>query len=220
MQVSQEDSKGSCSNTVLSSQTGPTVAFNPKDWSIARFSVGRPLGSGRFGRVYLAKVRGSEFICVLKCINKKFVTSPSHIQLIAREVEINSNLHHENILKMLGYFADERFFYLIFEYMPDGDLYGVLMKQPRSRFPEPIAASYVRQLVKALIYLHSKNVIHRDIKPENVLVNDVVSAHPGHPQALRLRLVRQTHRQQVPQDPVRHARLHAARDALFQNGSL
>lgn len=175
-----ENSKGSGSGYLNNfSQTNPSQAsnaapFNPEDWTVDRFEIGRPLGKGRFGRVYLAREKSQKFICVLKTISKKWITAPLHIQLIAREVEINSQLNHENILKMYGYFSDADRFYLILEFANNGDLYSLLTSQPRSYFPEHQASNYVKQLIKALKYLHSKNVIHRDIKPENIMVNDQV----------------------------------------------
>ena len=148
--------------------------FNPDTWTVDRFEIGRPLGKGRFGRVYLAREKKSKFICVLKTISMNLIRSSTQIQLIAREVEINAQLNHENILKMYGYFADQERFYFILEFANQGDLYGIMMSQPTRCFPEHISSNYVRQVIKALIYLKSKKIIHRDIKPENILVQEGV----------------------------------------------
>ena len=159
------------SNTSQQSNSQPADKyFNPTEWSVSRFLIGRPLGSGGFGRVYLAKEKDSGFICVLKSVKKSAIKDANGLKLISREVEINSNLNHDNILKMYGYFADALRFYLILEYADTGDLYGYMHKQPNSRFSEAQAAEYVKQIIKAIEYLHSKGVIHRDIKPENILV--------------------------------------------------
>lgn len=59
--------------------------------------------------------------------------------------------------------------YLILEYASRGSVYSLLRKE--SRFSDDFSAKIIWQLVDALIYCHSKNVIHRDIKPENLLLN-------------------------------------------------
>ena len=41
------------------------------------------------------------------------------------------------------------------------------------RFEEIVAAKYIKQVLEAVLYLHSINVIHRDIKPENILISFV-----------------------------------------------
>ena len=174
LSTQDENSKGSCTSSLNQgySQKSQTITFNIDQWDLSKFDVGKPLGKGRFGRVYLARVKESGYICVLKTISHKCVKSSAQVQLIAREIEINSHLSHENCLKMYGYFNDKDRFYLILEFANWGDLYGLMFKQPNRRFSEPNASNYVRQMIKALIYLHSKNVIHRDIKPENILVQD------------------------------------------------
>lgn len=70
---------------------------------------------------------------------------------------------------MYGYFYDQQRVYLILEYAARGELYRELEK--RTCFDEPLAANYIAQLTRALIYLHSKHVIHRDLKPENLLID-------------------------------------------------
>jgi serine/threonine protein kinase len=88
---------------------------------------------------------------------------------LRREIEIQSHLRHDNILRMYGFFWDEKKIYLILEYAPGGELYKDLKKQPNQRYAEPSAADFINQMCTALKYLHSKDVIHRDIKPENLL---------------------------------------------------
>ena len=174
MQVFQEDySKSSTiySGTQCTSQN-PIKYFVSEEWSADDFQIGRPLGKGRFGRVYLAREKKCKFICVLKTISMNLIESSTQIQLIAREVEINANLNHENILKMYGYFADSHRFYFILEFATQGDLYSLMLKQPKQYFPEHVASNYIKQVVKALIYLKHKKIIHRDIKPENILVQE------------------------------------------------
>lgn len=99
---------------------------------------------------------------------------------LRREIEIQTNLRHKNILRMYGYFFDEKKIYLILEYAPGGELYKVLTE--RTRFSESITAKYIHDLSLALSYCHSKHVIHRDIKPENLLIgqrNDIKIADFG-----------------------------------------
>lgn len=81
-------------------------------------------------------------------------------------------MDHRNIIRMYGYFWDEKNLYILQEYAIHGELYELMNKQPGKRFPERQTAQYIYQVAKALKYIHSKKVIHRDIKPENILLSN------------------------------------------------
>lgn len=140
----------------------------PKQFHLGMFEIGRPLGKGKFGRVYLARERTSGFICALKVLHKNELQSGGVERQVRREIEIQSNLRHPNVLQMFGHFHDNKRVFLILEFAGKGELYKHLRRE--NRFPEWKAAQYVAQMASALRYLHRKHVIHRDIKPENILV--------------------------------------------------
>ncbi|XP_045491722.1 aurora kinase A-B [Colias croceus] len=139
-----------------------------KQWSISDFDLGRPLGKGKFGNVYLAREKESHYVVALKVLFKSQIHDSEIEHQVRREVEIQCRLRHPNILRMYGYFHDEKRIYFILEYAKHGALYKLLKE--RGRFDDRIAAIYVRDLTKALIYCHTKKVIHRDLKPENLLI--------------------------------------------------
>ena len=153
---------------------GAPRAFDPLAFSLASFEVGRPLGAGKFGHVYLARERRTKAVVALKVLFKKQILRASYACQIRRELEIQSRLRHPNVLRLYGFFWDSRRVCLVLEYAAGGELYKQLKRQPLGRFEPPAAARYVRQLVAALRYLHARNVIHRDIKPENLLSDDGV----------------------------------------------
>lgn len=140
----------------------------PKQFHLGMFEIGRPLGKGKFGRVYLARERSSGFICALKVMHKDEIKSNGVEKQVQREVEIQCNLRHPNILQLYGHFHDSKRIFLILEFAKKGELYKHLRRE--GRFPEWKAATYIAQMVSALKFLHKKHVIHRDIKPENILV--------------------------------------------------
>ncbi|XXH05061.1 Mitochondrial inner membrane protease atp23 [Hypoxylon texense] len=140
----------------------------PKQFHLGMFEIGRPLGKGKFGRVYLARERTSGFICALKVLHKGELQQGRVEKQVRREIEIQSNLRHPNILQLFGHFHDSKRVFLILEFAGKGELYKHLRKE--ARFPEWKASQYIAQMASALRYLHRKHVIHRDIKPENILV--------------------------------------------------
>jgi aurora kinase len=139
-----------------------------KQFHLGMFEIGRPLGKGKFGRVYLARERSSGFVCALKVLHKNELQQGKVEKQVRREIEIQSNLRHPNILQLYGHFHDSKRVFLILEFAGKGELYKHLRRE--NRFPEWKAAQYIAQMAAALKYLHKKHVMHRDIKPENILV--------------------------------------------------
>eukprot|EP00033_Pygsuia_biforma_P004355 GCRY01004774.1.p1 GENE.GCRY01004774.1~~GCRY01004774.1.p1 ORF type:complete len:378 (+),score=75.00 GCRY01004774.1:188-1321(+) len=155
--------KASSSSTTVQKKQKPQ-----QKWQLSDFDIGKPLGKGKFGRVYLAREKKSKYIVALKVLFKSQLQENDVEHQLRREIEIQAHLRHKNILRLYGYFYDPSRVYLILEYAQKGELYKELQKQ--GRFSERRAAKYIYQLAGALDYCHSKHVIHRDIKPENLLV--------------------------------------------------
>lgn len=148
----------------------PNLTLQPvyRHFHLGMFEIGRPLGKGKFGRVYLVRERSSGYICALKTLYKAEFQGYQLEKQVCREIEIQSNLCHPNILKLYGHFHDDKRIFLILEFAAQGELYKQLRKE--HRFPEWKAAQLTAQMASALQHMHRKHVIHRDIKPENILI--------------------------------------------------
>ncbi|CAG8587204.1 16361_t:CDS:2 [Funneliformis mosseae] len=133
------------------------------------FDIGIGLGKGQFGRVYIAKEKTSGFIVALKVLKISELRKSKAEKQLVREVEIQANLRHPNILRLYGHFHDERYVFLVLEYAAKGELYRHLKRC--TRFTEKRTSRYIAQMAGALAYIHGKHVIHRDIKPENLLLD-------------------------------------------------
>jgi aurora kinase, other len=137
-------------------------------WKLDDFEIGKPLGQGKFGRVYLAREKKTKCIVALKVLQKSQLLRAHFEHQLRREIEIQSHLRHQNVLRMYGFFYDATKIYLILEFSVGGELYKKL--QDKGRFDERSSAKMIVQMADALQYCHSKKVIHRDIKPENLLL--------------------------------------------------
>uniref|UniRef100_UPI00358E74B3 aurora kinase C-like n=1 Tax=Myxine glutinosa TaxID=7769 RepID=UPI00358E74B3 len=155
----------SAPNSCLAS---PHKATTRKPWSLDCIDIGRPLGKGQFGNVYLAREKQTHFIIALKVLFKSKLEKACAEHQLRREIEIQSHLRHPNILRLYGYFHDEKRVFLVLEYAAKGELYKELKKHVS--FDDVRTTTYIAEIADALMYCHSKKVIHRDIKPENLLL--------------------------------------------------
>lgn len=137
-------------------------------FSLKDFDVGKRLGSGKFGAVYVARERRTGFVFALKILDKRQLIKHRVEHQLRREIEIQSHCRHVNILRLYNFFHDEKRVYLMLEMAPGGELYSLL--QQRGTFSEARAAWYFKQMVEAIQYCHTKHIMHRDIKPENILI--------------------------------------------------
>lgn len=75
---------------------------NRRRWDIHDFTLGKPLGKGKFGNVYLAREKASKKPVALKVLFKAPMVDSNSVHSLRREVEIQSRLYHKNIVRLFG----------------------------------------------------------------------------------------------------------------------
>ena len=68
------------------------MLLSRKKWALDDFEIGRPLGKGKFGNVYLAREKESKFILALKVLFKSQLQKSGVEHQLRREIEIQSHL--------------------------------------------------------------------------------------------------------------------------------
>ncbi|KAK6755403.1 hypothetical protein RB195_014022 [Necator americanus] len=140
----------------------------PDDPHVGKYKLLKTIGKGNFAKVKLAKhtITGQEV--AIKIIDKTAL-NPSSLQKLFREVKIMKQLDHPNIVKLYQVMENEQTLYLVLEYASGGEVFDYLVAHGRMKEKE--ARVKFRQIVSAVQYLHSKNIIHRDLKAENLLLD-------------------------------------------------
>ncbi len=78
-------------------------------------------------------------------------------------------LRQNSVVKIYETFETSKYLIIIMEYVSGGDLLSYVKK--RNKLSETVAKYLFKQIVLALEYTHSQNVVHRDIKLDNILLD-------------------------------------------------
>jgi len=137
--------------------------------SLDSFDILKELGSGSFGKVCMVQKKDTKKIYALKAIKISQLNDENQLQYAQTESDILKKTHHPFIVNLHYSFQTQEYYYLVMDYCSGGDLAFDLTR--RERICEAEARFYIAELVLAIEYLHSLNIIYRDLKPENILLD-------------------------------------------------
>jgi len=126
----------------------------------------KEIGSGAFSKVYKARHKLSKTIRCVKKLSKKDLSEEEKTKLV-EEVAILKTLDHPNILKVLEFYQNDKYFFIVTEFLEGGELFDRIMEC--NSFSEEGATNVMEQILSAVLYLHKHDFIHRDLKPENII---------------------------------------------------
>ncbi|KAJ7461039.1 kinase-like domain-containing protein [Mycena galericulata] len=135
------------------------------------------ISSGTYGRVYKAQSLGED--AKIHAI-KKFkpdkegdvITYTGISQSAIREIALNREIDHENIVALKEVILEDKSIYMVFEFA-EHDFLQVIQHHAttlRTAITIPVLKSLIYQLFNGLVYLHSCHILHRDLKPANILI--------------------------------------------------
>ncbi|CAD8061384.1 unnamed protein product [Paramecium sonneborni] len=142
------------------------VRINSKKNVSEFYTLKQMIGQGGFGKVYKVVHRQTGMIRAMKLILKSKLKKEDQEKLL-EETSILMDIDHPNIVKLYEMYQDDNSYFLISEYCDGGELFEKI--KVVQILTEKEIASYMKQILSAVSYCHSKGIVHRDLKPENIL---------------------------------------------------
>ncbi|XP_072958460.1 cysteine-rich receptor-like protein kinase 44 isoform X2 [Typha angustifolia] len=151
---------------------GP-LTFNYKDLKTAtnNFSEQNKLGEGGFGDVYKGTLKNGKIVAVKKLAIAQTSRAKADFQ---SEVKLISNVHHRNLVRLLGCSSKGLDLLLVYEYMANSSLDKFLFGDRRGTLNWKQRFDIIVGMARGLAYLHQEFhvcIIHRDIKSSNILLD-------------------------------------------------
>ncbi|CDW87318.1 serine threonine protein kinase [Stylonychia lemnae] len=135
-----------------------------------QFNVIKQIGKGSYSNVYkVEKADEKKQIYALKVLRKYQFKDQSMREQLLKEIRIQRNLNCGNIIKIHQVQEDDKYVYLVLDYIEGGTLRDFLQKG--TQFNEQQIRQITLQILLSVDYLHHKKIIHRDLKPENILLS-------------------------------------------------
>ena len=138
---------------------------------ILEYNSPKIIGIGSYGKVYLYRNITDNKLYAIKHLDKMILCKSIHtIKRIYDEINIQSRIYHQNIVRLLNVKENDNSIYLIMEYANSGSLYNYI--RAKQCLSEEESFKFFSQIINAIYFLHKNDFIHRDIKPENILIFD------------------------------------------------
>ncbi|KAF6989073.1 hypothetical protein CFC21_006462 [Triticum aestivum] len=152
---------------------GPT-SFYYHDLKVAtnNFSEKNKLGEGGFGDVFKGLLKNGKTVAVKRLTVMQTSRAKADFE---SEVKLISNVHHRNLVRLLGCSRKGSECLLVYEYMANNSLDKFLFGERRGTLNWKQRFNIIVGMARGLAYLHEEFhvcIIHRDIKSSNVLLDD------------------------------------------------
>ncbi|KAI6180936.1 hypothetical protein M3Y98_00775100 [Aphelenchoides besseyi] len=141
------------------SASSSPAADGPKKYKLQNFAIQKVLGKGSFGKVLLVELKGRQQFFAMKCLKKDVILEDDDTEctFIERRVLILS--HECPFLCPLFCSFQTNYLFFVMEYLNGGDLMYHI--QQVKRFDEQRTRFYACEIICALQFLHSRNIIYR-----------------------------------------------------------
>ncbi|RZB90340.1 wall-associated receptor kinase-like 8 [Glycine soja] len=169
------------------------ILFSLKDLEKAtdRFNMNRILGKGGQGTVYKGMLVDGKIVAV-----KKFKVE-GNVEEFINEFVILSQINNRNVVKLLGCCLETEIPLLVYEFIPNGNLFQYLHDQNEDLpMTWDLRLRIATEIAGALFYLHSvasQPIYHRDIKSTNILLDEKYRAKIADFGASRIISIEDTH---------------------------
>ena len=138
------------------------------------FALIKEIGSGNYAVVHQVTELSSLAEYAVKSVHKAKIHSSSRgVSSIISEITVMRKLRHPNLVQLHKVYESEETVHLILDYLPGGNLFQRILQV--NRYPEPIAAKFMANMLSTLDYLESQSIVHRDLKPENIIMHSLES---------------------------------------------
>jgi len=142
---------------------------------IGNYKIGDvTLGKGSFARVKIAEHVLLSSEVALKIMDTSRIKDDYILKNLQREATILGQLSHPNVVKLLEICTTSKVVCLALQYIPGAKTLAEILAANGAMNEGP-AVDISRQLVSAMLYVHSRGILHRDLKTDNILLDGSLS---------------------------------------------
>ena len=135
---------------------------------LGKYIVGEFIGKGSMGEVYRGKEINSDREVALKIVETAGWRKDKKVKHFIRSAKLSLSLSHPHLVKGLEIGRKWKVYFLAMELAKNGNLQTYLTN--KLKLPIDEIYSMVKQIIRALDFIHRRGIIHRDIKPSNILL--------------------------------------------------